>query len=161
MAMTQEIQLAIRGFKDVILGGIPVLLRQNETAFLSFMCSLAAIDALAGYRYNTGGVGERFKNFIIEYFPAEYTPHADNLYLLRCRILHNFSPAYFTLTHGNQALHLTTSDINDTILSDVVIFSDLEKAVTKFFIEVQVVAERQNSMNERLLNIDKGGAIYY
>jgi hypothetical protein len=50
MAMTPQIQAALRGFNDIILGGVPILLRQNETAFLSFMCSAAAIDALAGYR---------------------------------------------------------------------------------------------------------------
>jgi hypothetical protein len=37
MAMTPHIQAAIRGFNDIILRGVPLLLKQNETAFLSFM----------------------------------------------------------------------------------------------------------------------------
>jgi hypothetical protein len=161
MAMTPAIQAAIRGFNDIILGAVPLLLKQNETAFLSFMCSVAAIDALAGYRYTTDKVGDRFRDFIREYFPASYAPHADNLYLFRCRILHNFSPAYFTLNHGNPLEHLQKSVIGDTALNDAVFFSDLKNAAKKFFDEVQADSLRQDAMNARLLNIDKGGAIYY
>jgi hypothetical protein len=161
MAMTPQIQAAIRGFNDIILGGVPLLLKQNETAFLSFMCSVAAIDALSGYRYATENVGDRFKDFIKEYFPAPYAPHAEKLYLFRCRILHNFSPAYFTLTHANPSAHLQKSSIGDTVLSDADFFADVAKAASKFFGEVQTDASRQDAMNARLLNIDKGGAIYY
>lgn len=161
MAMTLQIQAAIRGFNDIILGGVPLLLTQNETAFLSFMCSLAAVDALSSYRYTTDKVGDRFKDFIREYFPPSYAPHAEKLYLLRCRILHNFSPAYFTLTHANPSAHLQTSSIGDTVLNDADLFADVAKAAQKFFGEVQTDVSRQDAMNARLLNIDKGGAIYY
>ena len=161
MAITPQIQAAIRGFNEIILGGIPLLLRQNETAFLSFMCSVAAIDALSGYRYTTNKIGDRFHDFIKEYFPASYAPHVEKLYLLRCRILHNFSPAYFTLAHTNPSTHLQKSSIGDTVLSDEVFFADLAKAAAKFFSEVESDAGRQDAMNARLLNIDKGGAIYY
>jgi hypothetical protein len=161
MTITPQIQDAIRGFKEIILGGIPLLLRQNGTAFLSFMCSIAAIDALSGYRYTTDKVNIRFPDFIKEYYPVSYRPHADKLFLLRCRILHNFSPAYFTLTHAKPASHLQMSPIGDVFLSDDIFFADLEQAATKFFDEVQHDANRQDAMNARLLNIDKGGAIYY
>lgn len=161
MAITPGIQAAIRGFNEIILGGVPLLLRHNETAFLSFICSVAAIDALSGYRYATDKIGDRFQDFIKEYFPASYAPHAERLYLLRCRILHNFSPAYFTLTHANPSMHLQKSAIGDTVLSDDAFFADLAKAAAKFFGEVQSDTGRQDVMNARLLNIDKGGAIYY
>jgi hypothetical protein len=161
MAMTAQIKSAIRGFNDIILGGVPILLKQNETAFLSFMCSVAAIDALAGYRYTTNNVGDRFQDFIKEYFPAAYAPHAGSLYLLRCRLLHNFSPAYFTLAHAAPAAHLGKSTIGDTVLSDEVFFADLKAAAKKFFGEVQSDIGRQDVMNSRLSNLDKGGAIYY
>ena len=159
MAMTLQIESAIRGFNEIILGGVPILLRQNETAFLSFMCSVAAIDALAGYRYTTDK--ERFQNFIKEYFPAAYASHAEKLYLLRCRLLHNFSPAYFTLVHADPAAHLAKSKMNDTVLSDDIFFADLKAAAKKFFDEVQSGIGRQDVMNARLSNVDKGGAIYY
>ena len=159
--MTPQIRSAIQGFNEIILGGIPFLLKQNETAFLSFMCSVAAIDALAAYRYATDKVGERFVAFIKEYFPAGYAPHADNLYQLRCRLLHNFSPAYFTLDHASPKKHLQASNIRDTILSDDAFFADLREAAQKFFNEVQNDAGRQTAMDARLLNVNKGGAIYY
>ena len=159
--MTPQIQAAIRGFNDIILDGVPLLLKQEQTAFLSFMCCVAAIDALAGYRYKTDKVSDRFKDFIKEYFPVSYTPLADKLYLLRCRILHNFSPAYFTLIHANPTAHLQKSSIGDTILNDEDFFSDMAKATAKFFSEVQTDALRQDTMNARLLNVDKGGTIYF
>lgn len=159
--MTDEIQAAIRGFREIILGGIPVLIRQNETAFLSFMCSVAAIDALGSYRYATGGVGVRFKSFIRDYFPATYTPHADNLYRLRCHLLHNFSPAYFTLVHAAPAQHLQRSSIGDTVLSDDAFFFDLRDAAERFFAEVHADGDRHRDMHARLVNVNNGGAIYY
>ena len=159
--MTLQIQSAIRGFNDIILGGVPLLLKQDETAFLSFMCSVAAIDTLSGYRYTTDKVGDRFKDFIKEYFPKPYAPHAENLYLLRCRILHNFSPAYFTLVHANPSAHLQKSSIGDTALNDADFFADMKMAAAKFFREVQTDVSRQDAMNARLLNIENGGAIYY
>ena len=63
MVMTSEIKDAIKSFNEIILEGIPFLLEKNETAFLSFMCSVAAIDALAGYRYKTDKVGVALKAF--------------------------------------------------------------------------------------------------
>jgi hypothetical protein len=96
-----------------------------------------------------------------QYFPTTYTSHAKNMYKLRCRLLHNFSPAYFTLIHGSAAAHLQQSQIGDTILSDQAFFADLRGAAQKFFDEVQKSADRQGIMNARLLNLEKGGAIYY
>jgi hypothetical protein len=159
--MTNEIQAAIRGFREIILGGIPILLRQNETAFLSFMCSVAAMDALAAWRYRGDNVGKRFVDFVKDYFPTAYSAHADNLYKLRCRLLHNFSPAYFTLAHANRANHLQRSSIGDTILSDDAFFDDLRAAAETFFSELARDAPRQGDMHARLGNLNKGGAIYY
>ena len=100
MAMTPEIVSAIRAFKKHILTGVPFLLKQNETAFLSFMCCVSAIDALGGYRYEPDDKRfkkpcetTRYEEFIKEYFPPTYAAHAKNLYTFRCRLLHNFSPA--------------------------------------------------------------------
>jgi hypothetical protein len=159
--MTDEINAAIRGFREIILGGIPVLLRQNETAFLSFMCSVAAVDALAAYRYTTDNVGVRFVDFIKAYFPAPYSARGDRLYKLRCRLLHNFSPGYFTLVHADASKHLQLSSIGDTILSDDAFFGDIRAAAEKFFAEVEANPSRQKDMQARLLNVNAGGAIFY
>jgi hypothetical protein len=159
MAITYSIQSAIRGFNDIILGGVPLLLRQNETAFLSFMCCVAAIDALSGYRYREGENG-RFSRFVREYFPPEYAPHAELLYLFRCRILHNFTPAHFRVCHASPYDHLR--DNGDGLsLDDGTLFADLKKAAEKFFAEVATDEERQEVMNARLADTDKGGGIYY
>lgn len=144
--MTAEIEAAIRGFREIILGGLPVLLQRNETAFLSFMCQVAAVDALAAYRFTTKDGGDRFADFVRAYFPSSYSAHADNLYVLRCRLLHNFSPAHFTLVHAEPAKHLQLSEIGDTILSDDVFFDDLRVAAETFFDEVQTNPTRQQDM---------------
>lgn len=161
--MTKEIEAAIRGFREIILGGVPILLQRNETAFLSFMCSVAAIDALAAYRYAAKNIsgGEKFVVFITEYFPEAYKPHAANLYQLRCRLLHNFSPAHFTLMHANRGHHLEPSIIGDTVLSDDAFFADLRDAAEAFFAEVKADLTRQNDMSARLLEVKRGGAIFY
>jgi hypothetical protein len=159
--MTNEIQSAIRGFREIMLGGIPILLQRNETAFLAFMCSVAAMDALAAWRYQDDKVGVRFVDFIKAYLPTAYSAHAENLYKLRCRLLHNFSPAYFTLAHANRAQHLQPSKIGDTILSDDAFFEDLRAAAETFFAEVGRDVTRQGDMHARLVNVNQGGAIFY
>jgi hypothetical protein len=159
--VTNEIQAAIRGFKEIFLGGIPILLQRNETAFLSFMCSVAAIDALAAWRYQGDEVGVRFVDFIKGYFPFPYSAHAGNLYKLRCRLLHNFSPSFFTLAHANRAQHLQPSKIGDVVLSDDAFFEDLRVVSEAFFSEVGRDVTRQADMHARLVNINRGGAIFY
>jgi hypothetical protein len=84
-----------------------------------------------------------------------------DLYRLRCGLLHNFSPAHFTLVHASPEKHLQTSNIGDTILSDVAFFADLSGAAQTFFSEVESDLERQDAMNNRLLDLNAGGAIFY
>lgn len=156
------IDSAVAGFRKIILGGVPKLLNENDTRFLAFMAMMAAIDALAGYRYDIDGQGavkKRFTSLIVDYFPSHYAPHADNLYLLRCRILHNFTPAYFTLDHDKPQDHLKPN-ATDTTLSDKSLFEDLRNAAEKFFAEVASIPQRHADMQKRLDNLGAGGAIY-
>ena len=154
--MDPKIEETIKWFRKIYLDGIPVLLRQNDTAFLSFVCVVAATDALAGYRYDFPKVADRFKTFITSYFPRAYAAHALNLYLFRCRLLHNFSPAYFSLVHASPGLHLGLSPIGDTILSDDVFFSDMSAAAERYFADLQSSPQLQHYMLDRLQNIQKG-----
>jgi len=158
--MDPSIECALVWFKRIYLDGIPVLLQQNETAFLSFLCAVAAIDALAGYRYNAGREGERFQRFVTDYFPPEYWPHAERLYLFRCRMLHNFSPAYFSLAHARPHMHLQRSAIGDVVLSDESFFAGLRSAAERYFGELVSNAQLQADMLARLKNVERGGAIY-
>ncbi len=154
-----EIREAIRWFRQIYLNGIPVLLRQNETSFLSFVCVVAATDALAGYRYKNSNVGDRFNQFVTNYFPPAYSTHAAKLYLFRCRLLHNFSPAYFSLIHASPQSHLQPSPIGDTVLSDETFFFDMRAAAEQYFAELQSDTQLQADMLDRLQNLDRGGAI--
>ena len=83
--MDQQIEVVRNWFNRIYLGGIPLLMR-NDTAFLAFVCTLTAIEALAGYRYPEEGkmheAGERFCQFVGDYFPAEYRQLAGFLYCL-------------------------------------------------------------------------------
>lgn len=160
MSLPPDIKSALNGFEKAILGAVPILLEQNDTALLSFMCDVAAVDALAAYRYSTANVGDRFADFIRNCFPKAYSPHADNLYVLRCRLLHNFSPAHFSLGHACPQRHLATSPVGDTILSDDVFFADLAAAARRFFAEVRTDPDRQSTMSARLHDNTRGGAIY-
>jgi len=89
------IESTITHFSQMYLDGIPHLIR-DETAILSFVVTLCATEALAGYRYaNTLGnnAGARFNAFVRAYFPPEYAPFAGGrLWKFRCRLVHGFSP---------------------------------------------------------------------
>lgn len=149
----------MKWFRQIYFKGIPVLLQQNETSFLSFVCVAAATDALAGYRYKNLNVGDRFNQFVTNHFPPAYSMHAAKLYLFRCRLLHNFSPAYFSLIHASPQLHLQPSPIGDTVLNDGTFFSDMRDAAERYFAELRSDTQLQADMLDRLQNLDKGGAI--
>lgn len=155
--MSDAIDSARRCFAQVYLDGIPVLLVHGHTTFLSFVCCVAAIDALAGYRYRSE---TRFADFVRAYFPPRYADHADNLYRFRCRVLHNFSPAHFSMMHAVPHLHLQPSRIGDTILSDESFFADMQTAAHRFFRAVDGSQDLQQVMLERLNDLERGGAIY-
>jgi hypothetical protein len=157
-----QIQSAVTRFHEIYLDGIPVLLRANQTAFLSFLCIVAATDALAAYRYKSNGdVGQRFRDFVTAYFPPEYVPHAANLYSFRCRMLHNFSPANFSVVHARPDLHLKpNSSIGDTYLSDESFFGGMQIAAKRYFAELPGSAALQSDMLARLEDLKHGGAIY-
>ncbi len=158
--MAPEIEEAVKWFRKIYLDGIPVLLRQSETSFLSFVCVVAAMDALAGYRFkNLTRVGDRFSQFVLDYFPPGYSAHAAKLYLFRCRLLHNFSPAYFSLAHASPNSHLEASLIGDTTLSDETFFADMRSDSEKYFSDLQSMPQLRTNMLYRLKNLEEGGTI--
>lgn len=165
--MDNETQSAMLSFRKIILGGIPFLHQREETAFLSFLCMVAAIDALSGYRFTPDDEkrlkslnDHRFSAFVRDYFPSQYLRHATMLYQFRCRMLHNFSPAYFSITHCDAARHLLPSNIGDTTLHSGTFFSDLCGAAEMFFAELESSPERQANMLIRLRSTERGGSIF-
>jgi len=158
--MNMEVLSAETCFRRIYLDGIPVLLERNETSFLAFVCMLAATDALSGYRYLEIGGGGRFCSFVRDYYPSQYHPHADRLYRFRCRMLHNLSPAHFTLVHQSPELHLQVSQIGDLHLDDSSLFCDFAGAAELFFSQLRADATMQAAMASRLADLDRGGAIW-
>jgi hypothetical protein len=157
----EAIESARNNFRTIYLGGIPYLLKQNETAFLSFVCMCAAIDALAGWSYPADvSVADRFAGFIRTRFATEYEGHAVNLYTLRCRVLHNLSPAHFALIHSQRYVHLKPSPIGGHFLSNDRLFADLQNAAESFFCELTTNEAMQATMLARLEDFARGGKIY-
>jgi len=106
-----ELIARVRGeFSRIYLRGIPSLLT-DEGAFLSFICTFTAIEALSGFaRPKEKKNGTRFKEFVRDYFPEPYPSHADNLWKLRNALVHAFSPGPYALTHHHSEVHFTMQD---------------------------------------------------
>jgi hypothetical protein len=156
------------------------MVQHNETAFLSILCGLSAVEALSGWRYGdepatgeacpacgqhrpgAGGGGARFGGFISSYFPPEYAAHSERLYALRCRVLHRFSPAHFSATHGEHGPHLQFSGLGngDVYLNDRAFLGALEAAAERYFVELRERPELQETMLARLRGAASGGAIH-
>jgi hypothetical protein len=95
-------------YSRIYLGGIPSLLT-NDGAFLSFICTLTAIEGLGGFARPKEKNGPRFTGFVKDYFPDPYRTHADNLWKLRNAMVHGFSPGPYALTHHHSETHFTTT----------------------------------------------------
>jgi len=134
-------------FSGVFIGGIPSLLN-DDGAFLSFICSLTAIEALGGYLRPRGSNGERFREFVKGYFPEPYPAQADNLWKLRNAAVHGFSPGPYRLTHHNSYLHLTM-DGGLTILNAEDFYAALVTASKRYFDAVAGDADLQALFEER------------
>lgn len=108
----------IHRFSTIYLGGIPPIIT-DDSAFLSFLCVLAATEALAGYRHpDENDSATRFNQFVLTYFPPEYKAYADGtLWTFRCRMLHAFSPVGFSLAHHRSDLHLAIGSNRQPVLN--------------------------------------------
>ncbi|MCZ6679770.1 MAG: hypothetical protein O7E52_21270 [Candidatus Poribacteria bacterium] len=100
------VKVVAANFSRIYLGGIPSLLN-DDGAFLSFICTLTATEALGGFLSPKLQNGPRFKTFIQRYFPDPYPAQADALWKLRNAAVHGFSTGPYKLTHHNSHLHLT------------------------------------------------------
>jgi len=132
-------------FGRIYLGGIPSLLN-DDGAFLSFICSLTATEALGGFVSPTLGNGPRFKEFVRRYFGNSYQAQADQLWKLRNAAVHGFSAGPYKLTHHNSHLHLTT-DGGRTVLNAEDFFAILVIAAERYFSEVR----RDNALQAAFL----------
>lgn len=158
--MDSRIDNVISWFDRIYLGGIPQIIR-DETAFLSFLCMMTAIDALAGYwdpdRSSQGSIGARFRDFVKQYFPPAYQTHAGDLWDFRNGMAHGFSPRKFALTHHNGSVHFRTSQAGATILNAEDLFADLLGATRRYFSELADSPDLQTRFVKRLESGAGGG----
>src|SRR5262245_44899760 len=146
-------------FNRVYLGGIPLMMG-TETAFLSFVCTLTAIEALSGYRYpdsgDTASPGERFRRFVIAYFPPDYGALAGDLWEFRNGMIHGFSHRRFTLVEHQSHAHLRKTDGNSIILNTEDFYVALLQASKKYFGELESVPHLESIVLARL----EGGPVH-
>lgn len=155
-----RIEHTIGLFSTIYLGGIPAIIT-NDSAFLSFLTVLSAIEALAGFRYaGTLKAGQRFTTFIADYFPEPYKIHAERLWLFRCRMVHAFSPAGFALTHHHSEQHLRTArDTGNPVLNAEDFYAALVTAAQGYFAHVRSDTDVAARMIERIEDPKHGGPI--
>jgi hypothetical protein len=118
-------------YARIYLGGIPSTLNDNA-AFLSFICTLTAIEALGGFLKPSEGNGARFKGFVLAYFPAQYHAGVDDLWKFRNAAVHGFSPGPYKVTHHNSHVHLTT-DGGRIVLNAEDFYADLVASSARYF----------------------------
>ena len=141
-------------FSRIYLGGIPSLLN-DDGAFLSFICTITATEALGGFLSPELGNGPRFKTFIQRYFPDPYPVQTDALWDFRNAIVHGFSPGPYKLTHHNSQLHLT-QDSGLTILNAEDFYATLVLASKQYFDDVGMDTGLQSSFVKRAKDPDTG-----
>lgn len=151
-----RIEATLHWFSRIYLGGIPSIIT-DDSAFLSFVCILTAIEALAGYRYAKGGPGKRFKDFVMAYFPDPYPENVKDLWTFRNKIVHAFSTGRFALTHHHSERHLSTTE-GLLILNAEDFYGALLSSAQRYFAEVKAKPDLQKILIERLQSAG-GGSI--
>jgi hypothetical protein len=158
--MDRQIADVIAWFGRVYLGGVPQLIK-DETAFLSFVCMLAGIEALGGYRdpdaSGPRANGRRFEAFVSDYFPAVYRPYAGTLWEFRNGMVHGFSPHQFVLTHHHSSMHFRATADGAVILNAEDFYAAFLSASNAYFAAVSASADLQEKFLCRLAS-PKGGS---
>jgi len=154
----RQVEAAIHWFSRIYLGGIPPTIT-DDSAFLSFICSLAAIEALAGFRFpQDTSPGERFRSFVGEYFAAEYKPLADDLWAFRNSMVHAFNTGRFALTHHHSEAHFRQMAQGTVVLNAEDFYAALLASAQSYFAALRASAELRTLLLQRLKS-PKGGAI--
>ena len=135
---------------------------KNDTAFLSFICVLTAIEALAGYRYPDSGEtalpGERFRQSIRTCFPETYHALAEALWRFRNGMIQGCSPRTSALTEHQSQLHLRRTSEGPAVLNAEDFCASLLLASQKYFAELEAASHPETTFLARLQN-PQGGNI--
>jgi hypothetical protein len=143
-------------FDSIYGGGVPRLLN-DDGAFLSFISVVTGTDALAGLFAPDKPNGERFREFVSRYYPAELRVHAEQLWALRNALVHCFHPGPFTLTHHASWAHLKRQD-GVLVLNAEDFYAALLSASRSYFSELETSAALQASFLKRVSSAT-GGAM--
>lgn len=154
-----RVERTIELFSAIYLGGIPATIT-HDSAFLSFIAVLSAIEALAGFRHafeaDRPKSGDRFERFLRTYFPPEYQPYVGKMWKFRCRLVHSFSPAGFSLTHHHSENHMRVGDNGNPVLNAEDFYAALVSAAQKYFAELRSDAGLRSLMIARMEDKEGG-----
>jgi hypothetical protein len=123
---------------------------------------LTAVEALAGFRYaedvDKPREGLRFTRFFETYFPKAYGPYVNKIWRFRCRMIHAFSPAGFSLTHYRREDHLKLGHNGNPLLNAENFYDELVAAAQTYFAELRADPNLRTLMIARL-DDERGGSI--
>ncbi|MDP8567014.1 hypothetical protein [Methylophilus aquaticus] len=146
-------------FDNIFVGGIPKFFTE-EAAFLSFVSMLTAIEALAGLMAPKQTTGERFQNFIKQYFPPEYSPITEKLWAFRNTMIHSFSPGDCLISCHTSRLHL--KDVNGALfLNAENLFGAFLHASNAYFDKLENDQQLKNNFVFRINQIGGGAPVSY
>lgn len=143
-----------RHFDQYYLGVIPRLLNE-EGLFLAFLSMLAAIESLAGTYMPDQGTGERFRAFVLTFFPKTYESHVQQLWKFRNRMIHSFNPSPFMILCSNSRMHLCDAS-GVHMLNAEDFYADLVAASRAYFSALYADLELQRRFGKRV-RADDGG----
>ena len=85
------------------------LTHRGHVVVLAILC---AIDSIASYAFN-GGVGTRYKNFISTYFPSDYQPFSNDIYLsYRNSSVHSWNLFQVAIYPGNETITINNGSLS-------------------------------------------------
>ena len=142
-------------FGQIYCDGIRRLLNE-EGMFLAFLAILTAVEALAGLFAPQLETGERFRRFVIRFFPHAHGAIADQLWKSRNLMVHAFNPGPIGLVCGQPHVHLTSRLGILTINVDD-FFSAFDTAAKGYFEALANDGELRRLFVRRLADEDGGG----
>ncbi len=146
-----------RHFDQYYLGVIPRLLNE-EGKFLAFVSMLTAIESLAGAYAPNNGTGDRFRDFISQYFPNLYKPFVAQLWQFRNRMIHSFNPSPFLIVCHSSRMHLGMAS-GIPMLNAEDFYADTLSASRGYFIDLYSEPMLQRNFEKRIAE-SEGGHIH-
>ncbi len=159
MPIMHKIERVRRFFTIEILGEIQRCLNAKAELSALVLC-LAAIDYLTGFHVGKQSKKADFIEFVDRYFPVEYKPFLDDIYVqLRSGLMHNLT--ILNPWHGigteflirpNSARHLVQNDEGKTIFSVAIFCEDIRRA---FWIYIHDIVMKAEANPQRVENFER------